>query len=92
MAGHDLRSVDLTSGVNGDGEGFVTVAASSPDGTILIGQLSPTEVRGMALQWLEVAEAAEQDAAVLRCIRKLGIKDELAAMVITELRNSRKDD
>ena len=90
MSDHDLRSIDLTSGVNESGEGFITVAASSPDGTILIGQLPPTEVRQMALAWLEAAEAAEQDAAVLRTMRKLELPDHLAGMVITELRESRE--
>lgn len=89
MADHELRSVDLTNGVNEHGNGFVTVAASSRDGTILIGQLTPDEVRKMALQWLEVAEAADQDAAVLRTTRKLGIDDNLAALLVLELRKSR---
>lgn len=91
MADHELRSVDLTGGVNEHGNGFVTVAASSKDGTILIGQLSPDEVRKMALQWLESAEAADQDAAVLRVTRKLNLDDGLAALVIRELRESRSD-
>ena len=91
MADHDLRSIDVTSGVNDKGEPFLTVAASSNDGAILIGQLSPAEVRGMAMAWLESAEAAEQDAAVLRVIRKLGLQDQLAGMVVTELRNSRTE-
>lgn len=93
MADHVLRMIDLTPGVNEAGEGFVTVAASSPSGTILIGQLPPDEVRTMALHWLEVAEAADQDAAVLRTIRKLELPEpeKLASMIITELRKSRKD-
>lgn len=89
MADINLAAVNVSSGVNEHGEGFLTVAASSADGTILIGQLSPTEVRGMALQWLEIAEAAEQDAAVLRCIRKLQLPDKLAGAVIQELRSGR---
>jgi hypothetical protein len=43
------------------------------------------------MQWLESAEAAEQDAAMLRTIRKLALDDQLAAMVIRELRESRHD-
>jgi len=88
----DLRSIDVTSGVNEEGEGFCTVAASSPDGTILVGQLSPAEVRAMALAWLESAEAAEQDAAVLRCTRKLELPDQLAGAIVTELRQSRSEE
>lgn len=87
---NELRSIDLTSGVNERGEGFVTVSVSTDERELAIGQLSPVEVRLMALSWLEAAEAAEQDAAVLRCVRKLGLQDQLAAMVITELRASRE--
>lgn len=86
-----LTNVFITSGVNSAGEGFCTVAAHGDDGTILLGQLSPSEVRGMALAWLEAGEAADQDAAVLRVIRKLELPDELAGHVITELRASRED-
>jgi hypothetical protein len=75
--------------VNGRGEGFCTVAAHSEGGQILVGQLDPKEVRAMALAWLESAEAAEQDAAALRCIRKLELPDELAGAIIAELRDSR---
>lgn len=67
----DLAAVDVRSGVNGDGEGFCTVVASSASGRLLVGQLTPDEVRALALSWLEAAEAAEHDAAVLRCIRRL---------------------
>lgn len=86
----ELRSIDLTSGVNEAGEGFITIAASADTGTILLGQLSPNEVRTMALHWLEVAEAADQDAAVLRCIRTLELPVELAAAIVTHLRASRE--
>ena len=81
----------MTSGVNPDGEGFVTIAAHGTEGTVLIGQLNPDDIRQHALGYLETAEAAEQDAAVLRLIRNLGLPDEIAGLVITELRKSRND-
>ena len=56
-----------------------------------MGQITPTKAREMAMQWLEVAEAAEQDAATLRTIRALGLPDELAGQIITHLRKSRKE-
>jgi hypothetical protein len=88
----DLEGIYVTSGVNDDGDGFCTVAAHSREGgVILLGQLGPTEVRTMALAWLEAAEAAEQDAAVLRCIRKLELPDAVAGVVIRELRESRDE-
>ena len=85
-----LDSIHITSGVNSKGEGFCTVAARSQgDRRVLLGQLTPEEVREMALAWLSAAEAAEQDAAVLRCVRRLELPDELAGAVIAELRDSR---
>ena len=87
-----LRDVHVTSGVNGAGVGVLTVAATGADGRILLGQLTPAEVRRLALDWLEAAEAAEQDAAVLRVVRKLDLPDNLAGAVIIELRDSRAED
>jgi len=77
--------------VNEEGVGFCHIAVHSTSGEIMIGQLSPVKVRAMALAWLEGAEAAEQDASTLRTVRKLGLQDELAALIITELRNSREE-
>lgn len=85
----ELESIYITSGVNERGEGFLNVAAHSGDGVILLGQLDPATVRRMAMDWLEAAEAAEQDAAVLRLIRKLDLPERLAGAIITELRESR---
>jgi len=86
-----LSNIYMTSGVNEKGEGFVTVAAHGDKGTILTGQLSPAEVRAHALAMLESAEGADQDAAVLRVVRKLDLPEQLAGAVITELRESRED-
>lgn len=92
MADDDLVSIDVRSGVNERGEGFLTVVATAGNGRMILGQLDPATVRRMAMDWLESAEAAEQDAAVLRCIRRLELPDELAGAIVTELRNSRSDD
>ncbi len=89
MSAADLAGIYMTSGVNESGEAFVTVAAHSTDGSIVVGQLDPAAVRRHALAYLEAAEAAEQDAAVLRVIRKLDLPDGLAGLVITELREGR---
>jgi hypothetical protein len=78
--------------VNERGEPFLSVVAVTEGGRFIAGQLDPNEARQMALAWLAAAEAAEQDAAVLRCIRKLELPDELAGAVVIELRNSRGDD
>jgi hypothetical protein len=86
-----LSNIFMTSGVNEKGEGFVTVAAHGNEGTILIGQLSPDEMREHALAYMESAEAADQDAAVLRVIKKLDLPEQIAGMIIGELRENRKE-
>lgn len=85
----DLAAINVSSGVNEAGVGFCSVSAVTEGGRIILGQLSPTEVRALALAWLEAAEAAEQDAAVLRVVRNLELPDQLAAAVVVELRNTR---
>lgn len=87
----DLKSIFITSGVNESGDAFLTVAAHSASGDILLGQLDPSAVRQMALHWLEAAEAAEHDAAAWRTIKRLGLPIELAASIVTELRNTREE-
>lgn len=87
---NELREINVVSGVNDIGNGFVTVTAVGADRTMLVGQMSPDDMRRQALVWMEVAEAADQDAAVLRVLRKLGLPDELAGVIVTELRNSRE--
>lgn len=91
MASDDLAGIDIRSGVNGEGVGFCHVLARTGDGRLIIGQLEPNEVREMALAWLAAAEAAETDAAVVRCIRKLKLPEELAGAIVTELRDSRSE-
>jgi hypothetical protein len=92
VAADDLASINVTNGVNEQGEPFLTITAVTEGGRFVAGQLDPDEVRKMALAWLAAAEAAEQDAAVLRCIRKLELPDQLAGAIMIELRNSRSDD
>lgn len=90
----NLESIFITSGVNEKGEGFLTINAHGKglgQDIMMLGQIPPNEVRTMAMNWLEAAEAADQDAAVLRIIRKLELPDQMAGMIITELRNSRED-
>lgn len=89
MASGDLRDIFISSGVNESGKGFCTVSVNHGD---LIGQMSPTEVRGLALQWLEVAEAAEQDGMLFGLLtERLGQEPEHAAYVIGEMRDFRAE-
>jgi hypothetical protein len=89
VKGADLAGIEVRSGVNDKGEGFCSIIARTSKGDLIPGQLDPDEVRGMAMAWLEAAEAAEQDAAVLRLIRKLELPDSMAGLIIKELRDGR---
>ena len=89
-----LVRVEVTSGTADDGEGryrgFVTVRALAEDGSIMAGQLDPAEVRQMALQFLEVAEAAEQDALIFKVMtEKVGVEAMVVAGLIMDLRKAR---
>jgi hypothetical protein len=86
-----LDRIDIYSGVSVPaGEGFCRVEAVLSDGTRLEGQLSPDEVRQTALGWLEAAEAAEHDAAVLAELTEtLGLSYEVAGHFLIGLRERR---
>lgn len=61
----DLAGVSVEAGVSAfTGEPFMILRATRTDGAELYGQLSPDEVRAMALQWLAEASAAELDASL----------------------------
>jgi hypothetical protein len=70
--------------------GFVTVRATAEDGSWMAGQLSPVEVRAMALQFLEAAEAADQDGIVFTMLtRDVGFAPEDAAGFVMLMRKER---
>ena len=89
-----LRSLQMVNGINPQGEPFITVTAQGSDNTLMLGQLSPDEVRAHAHALLACAEAAEQDAATLATLVDL-LEDQemaqhLAARIITTLRDRRE--
>jgi len=91
-----LQGIDMTSGLAEDNpaehqyRGFVTIRATGVEGNVLLGQLSPDEVRKMALQFLETAEAADQDRIVMTMLtRDVGLAPETAASFITKMRDER---
>jgi hypothetical protein len=89
-----LGYVEIESGVNPAGDPFcrINVYTGQDGEQIAAGQLTPTECRDMALKWLEVAEAAEHDAAVFRFLLHLKPGDpEGATRFIGILRNFRGD-
>jgi hypothetical protein len=68
--------------------GFCTVFAAASDGSRMVGQLDPAEVRKMALNFIESAEAAVQDAVVMNLmVSKMDAPVEVAAGFVTEMRN-----
>lgn len=91
-----LAAINVTSGTAMDGptefRGFVTVEAMAEDGRQWVGQLDPETVRGMALQFLEVAEAAEQDAIVFTMLtRDIGLEPQAAGGFVAAMRTYRAE-
>lgn len=88
MASGNLKAINVRSGVNEDGVGFCHVMVNGGD---LMGQLSPEEVRQMALAWLGAAEAAESDAAVFGVLRDIGLEPAMIGAVLADMRGRRAD-
>lgn len=75
--------IHVESGVSAfSGEPFLTIRTTGGR----TGQMTPAELRTMALHWLEAAEAAETDAAVFAELSSLGLDDATAAGFIQALR------
>lgn len=86
--------IEIESGVNAAGEGFCHVSIyTGLDGEMIgQGQLAPDEVREMARQWLEGAEAAEHDAAVYSfLVNECGSETGKAGQFLAALRHHRGD-
>lgn len=85
----DIERISISSGVNIQGKPFchATCVVGTKEHH---GQLTPDEVRAMALAWLEAAEAAEHDAAVFNELQDgLGLPLEVAGGFISALRARR---
>ncbi len=80
-------NIGVDSGVNEKLEPFCIVRLNDR----AAGQLSPAEVRAMALQWLEAAEAAESDALVVaELVETVGLDMPTAGQFIMALRKRRE--
>ena len=89
---NELREINLVSGVNEQGEGFITVSCVSGSRELMVGQLSPSELRDHGQACFEGAEAAETDAIVFRLLRdKFELPLEVIAGFISDMRASRGD-
>lgn len=90
-----LVHIEVVSGTAHDPDGlfrgFVTIRAVAEDGSFMSGQLDPTDVRKLALDFLSVAEAADQDAIVFRLmVNKVGMPAEVAGNFVMDMRNERE--
>jgi hypothetical protein len=91
MASDDITAIDVHSGVNEKGEAFVTIVITTEDKKFLMGQVNPKELREIALQFLEAAEAAETDSIVYRLLRdKFGLDIEVVAGFVADMRDLRE--
>jgi hypothetical protein len=90
-----LKAVETLAGVKDTGEpgsytGFLTLRAVAENGDILIGQVTPAELREQALSLLSAAEAAEQDATVMSVlVTHFSVPFDTASAVIHAMRNAR---
>lgn len=58
----------------------------------LLGQVSPAVARGIALDLLQAAEAADSDASLCRYCEGIGMPEDLVGQLISGIRNQRDDD
>jgi hypothetical protein len=92
MVMKDLESIFLTSGVNEEGKGFITITATSKDKEQFFGQVDPETCRSLGRQYFEVAEAAETDSMLYKLLQgKVGLDLPTVAAVITDMRNMREE-
>ena len=89
----DLSGINIESGVAArSGEPFLSISAEGEvdgEAVSLVGQLSPAEIRTMALHWLEAAEAAETDAGLLAHMTELGLPFDAVQHFVLALRARR---
>lgn len=91
-----LAGISVQSGTAMDSptsfRGFCTVEAVADDGSTWAGQLDPATLREMAMQFLECAEAADQDAIVFTMLtRDIGLEPQQAGGFVAAMRKERTD-
>jgi hypothetical protein len=93
-----LTGIDIKAGIAQDGpeefRTFVKVFATGEDegGEIVLrGQISIDKLREMAIQWIQIAAAAEQDRiTLLMLIRDIGVSPISAAEFVNGMREERE--
>ena len=89
----ELNDIEMTSGVSMfTGEPFVQIVVTIDGKPAGRGQLSPAETRAHAMAYLEVAEAADQDANFYKLMKeKLELDDKVIGHLLSDLRAMRDD-
>lgn len=92
----ELAGIETISGTaqdpDGSFRGFCTIRATDTDGNLMSGQVPPEALRTMALQFLETAEAAEQDRIIFQLLTgRIELPVEIVANIVREMRELRYD-
>ena len=89
----DGGNIEIEAGVNAQGKPFCRILLDGEP----VGQLTPNQVRRMALQWLTAAEAAEHDSCVFKSLidpsrysAEQALEPAQAAAFISQLREYRQ--
>jgi hypothetical protein len=89
-----LVDIEVVSGLaerESEYRGFLTIRATAEDGSFMSGQLDPSEVRKMALNFLQAADAATSDAVVMNMLTgKIGLPANAAGRFIGDMRTERQ--
>jgi len=79
--------IQVLSGVNIEGKPFCSVQINNG---ALQGQMTPDELRGMALQWMQVAADAEADALLFRFFsEEIGLEFQQTGSLLVRMREFR---
>ena len=88
---HEVRGIFVESGVSAFTEqGFCLVEIHDVEHKVVgTAQMTPEEVRGMALNWLTAADAAESDAGVWAVLKAADVAEGTRAGFLKSLREQR---
>lgn len=93
----NLTEIIVSNGVNKESNPFITIefhgVNEEGEKYVLMGQMTPDESRDQGHQFLEVAEAADQDAATFKVCMEILDPDagkQMAGAIIRKLRSMRK--
>lgn len=92
----DMHYTEVTSGVNDELVPFLqvrTFGTLNGEDIILLGQLTPDDIRKHALDLLAAAEAAESDSLIItELTESIGVTLDVAGQFLVNLRNRRDNE